>query len=733
MKLPTRITTRAVAFVLAIALGAAAVAGLSASRTTTPSDTESNITRLTVSILARSQFAHHPLDADLANQFLERYLDALDGRRSLFLQSDIDDFGVYRGALAEATRQGKTTAAHVIRQRYLQRLRERTAYLERLLQAEDFDFTGQDTYSFDWEHAQRPRDMPAAQAEWGRQLRAEYLEEKLREGRTQPIAVTLNRRYAQQLRAIETQSSDEVLEIYLNALAHVYDPHSDYLGRGQMESLAIQMNLSLFGIGAALETVDGYCTIREVLPGGPAARGGVLKPGDRIVSVAQGDGAEAVDIMDLPLSRAVDLIRGPKGSTVILTIIAAGALESSQRQTVALVRDEIQLEAQQAKARIVDLPDGERPPLRLGVIELRSFYADLDARQGGGQRSATADVARLLTKLNAQGVQGLIVDLRGNGGGSLAEAVSLTGLFIPEGPVVQTRGPDGGVEVEADKDPTELYAGPLIVLTNRFSASASEILAGALDDYGRAVIVGDTSTFGKGTVQSILPLARAMDQSGLSHAYDPGALKVTIRKFYRPSGASTQLRGVASAIVLPSLTDFSAISESTLENPLPWDTVPSAAYLRVDRAAPYIDILRERSFKRIAADVDFVDQAEDIAQLRASLAEKTISLNEADRRGELASARQRRIAREQQRAERRSPRPTTYLITLGNVDAPGLPEPTVTADGSGASGAKAPGIPQHDAKRSGSQEDLLLDETLRILADYVDLDHARARSPTVAR
>ncbi len=423
--------------------------------------------------------------------------------------------------------------------------------MEHALRAAKFDFTAHDVYTYDREHASRPANLTEAHALWQQQLRADYLEEKLGDKpgdkpgkRAAEIAKTLAHRYAQQLRTMKGLKSDEVLGVYLDALAHVYDPHSDYMGHEETESFAIAMNLSLFGIGATLETSDGYCTIRGLVPGGPAARSGQLKPGDRIVAVAQA-GKEPVYIKDMPLTRTVELIRGAKGSIVTLTIAPAGAADGAATRTVSIVRDQVKLADQEAKASIVDMPTATGGTLRLGVIDLPSFYAAMDGAGAAPPRSATADVARLLHKLEREHVQGVMLDLRHNGGGSLAEAISLTGLFIRTGPVVQTRDRAGHVEVGADTDPAVAYDGPLVLLTSRFSASATEILAGALQDYGRAVVVGDTSTFGKGTVQNIMPLAPIMDRFRLAHAYDPGVLKVTISKFYRPSGASTQLRGVA--------------------------------------------------------------------------------------------------------------------------------------------------------------------------------------------
>src|SRR5499427_561100 len=461
---------------------------------------------------------------------------------------------------------------------------------------------------------------------------------------------------------------EAILETYLNALAHVYDPHSDYMGHEQMESFGSVMKLSLVGIGASLQSDDGYCKIREIVPGGPAARSGELKVGDRIVGVAQENG-EFTDLVDMPLGQAVEMIRGQKGTTVRLTIIPATTASDATRKTISLVRDEIKLEDQQAKARIIDLPGEKGGTQRIGVIDLPGFYG---GEPGSSAPSATKDVARLLKKLKQENVTGIVLDIRRNGGGSLTEAINLTGLFIPAGLIVQVRGPNGRIELGTDDDGATFYDGPLVVLTSRFSASASEILAGALQDYGRAMIVGDPSTFGKGTVQTIMPLDRIMQHEGLIPAEDPGALKTTISKFYRPSGKSTQIAGVKSDIVLPSLTDLPEISEKEMQNPLPWDTVPSAIFVNDDRVSPYIGTLRARSTERVAKDPDFIELQKDREEFRKKRETKSISLNESERRREKAELDARIAARKKERATRIAAQPPTYEISLKNVDKPGL-------------------------------------------------------------
>jgi carboxyl-terminal processing protease len=428
-----------------------------------------------------------------------------------------------------------------------------------------------------------------------------------------------------------------------------------------------------------------------------------------------------VDVVDMPMSDAVTLIRGPRGTRVRLTVIPAGAADESARKTISLVREEVKLEEQQAKARLVGLPQQNGATVRLGIIELPSFYGGDAGPAWTTPISAAADVAKLIRKLEAEHIQGLILDLRHDGGGSLEEAIALTGLFIRQGPVVQTREPNGPTYVEADTDSSELYDGPLIVLTSRYSASASEILAGALEDYGRALIVGDKSTFGKGTVQTVVSLRRLMDENHLAHSVDPGALKVTFRKFYRPSGASTQLRGVAADIALPSLTDAGGVGEAELKDPLPWDRLPPSDFVREDHVSPFLDELRARSAARVAGDKDFAYLREDMGRLKKSLETKTVSLNEADRRREKEETKAREESRRQERAARKESQPITYEITLKNADTPGLPAPSTTVSSPVAKLSELPADEAGNAEASLPQSDPVLRESERILADYVGM------------
>lgn len=686
---------------------------------------DGQVTQLTAQLLEQAQYAHHPLDDAMATKFLDRYIDTLDPPHELFFQSDIAEFRGFVPHLAAATRNsGDMHPAHVIFNRYLQRDEERALFVTEALAKDQFDFSGHDSYSFDREKAPRPRTAAEAHELWRQRLRSEILQEKLAGKRPEQFAQTLTHRYTRQVQMMKKLSDGAVLEIYLNALAHVYDPHSDYMGREELQSFNTVMNLSLTGIGATLQADDGYCKIRELVPGGPAARSGKLKIGDRIVAVTP-PGKEPVDLMDLPLPQAVELIRGPKGTDVTLTIIPTGATEDV-RKTVTIQRDEIHLDDQMAKARIVDFPTGGKT-MRLGVIDLPAFYAS----DQGHCESATADVGRLIRKLKREDVRGIVLDLRRNGGGSLTEAINLTGLFIPSGPVVQTRDLAGHIEVGEDNDDQTLYAGPLIVLTSRLSASASEIVAGALQDYGRALIVGDSSTFGKGTVQTMLPLGSIMQHEGVTPEIDPGALKVTISKFYRPDGSSTQLRGVRSDIVLPSFTDTPEISEAGMKNPMEWDAVPAARYPHFDMVNPFVAKLRNESLTRISADRDFAWLREDLALVKKNRITKSVSLNETERMRERDDSKARTKARDAERLAHQETPPAVYEITVKNAATPGLPAPLDAAK------LKAANPATNDEDEDGTpsaipSQDMLLHETEHILTDYVHLLNPDS-SPTLTR
>jgi carboxyl-terminal processing protease len=739
------------------------------------------IASATAYMLTNYHYLKKPFDETVSSQFLDRYLETLDPQHMHFTQADLAEFEPYRTNLNRLTIPGRhpgdTRPACEIFNRFMERLQQRTAYMDDLLQHEKFTFDKDERILINRKHEPYPANLEEAKKLWRERLRFEYLQELLgkiggrkknlaaamknnlpkeatnalaqstapwkagplnpalaasparpdtrraqaikspkggeqkpapptgageRGAKAEPATVapappsaaastvppkktddeeivdTLLHRYHRTLRFFTEWNNEDVLQCYLTALAHVYDPHSDYLGRAQLEQFSISMNLSLFGIGAELVSEDGYCKIRRLLPGGPAIKSKLIKEGDRIVAVAQSN-QPPVDVVEMSLNKAVQLIRGPKGTEVHLTLIPAGA-DASTRTVVTLVRDEIPLEEQAAKARVIELPQNrDGAPLRLGVIELPSFYATFDtsgSKDKPEPKSTTADVAKLLDKLKQEKVAGVILDLRANGGGSLEEAIKLTGLFIKSGPVVEVREANGNEQDANDPDPSVRYEGPLIVLTSRHSASASEILAGALQDYGRALIVGDASTHGKGTVQSVNNLRALIRVADRAPTNDPGALKLTIKEFFRPSGMSTQLKGVIPDIVLPSVANESKeIGESAFDNPLPCDRIASRKFDHFNLVEPYLTELRRRSAERVAADKEYAYVREDIELFKQRQADKTISLNERQRLREQEDNELRQKARDRERLSRPEPTEKVYEITLKQADLPGLPPP----------------------------------------------------------
>ena len=694
-----------------------------------PGPEDARIARLTAHLLARFHYRQQLPDASISKKFLDQYLNTLDPWHLIFLQTDIDEFERYRTVLGELVfKEGDLQPAFVIFKRYLERFDQEVAFVRETLAAEKFVFEGHEHYPLSRRKAPWPKDKTEARSMWRERLRFEYLQEKLNKKKPDEIADTINRRYAQSQRFLKESDHNDLLGYFLTAFARAYDPHSDYMTGAEMDNFAIGMKLSLFGIGARLQSEDGYCKILDLVPGGPAETSKKIKPNDRIVAVAQGD-QEPVDVVGMKLTKVVELIRGPKGTKVRLNIIPADAANQSLRRTVVLVRDEIKLEAQEAKAKVVEEP-GITKRL-IGVVELPSFYAELPrAGKTNGFKSTTVDVSRLITKLKQEKVQGLILDLRGNGGGLLDEAIRLTGLFIKQGPVVQVRDPGGRVKADDDPDPSILYDGPLVVLTSRLSASASEILAAALQDYGRAVIVGDTSTFGKGTVQELVQLDPFFQQLGLTSTnLNAGTLRVTIRKFYRANGASTQLKGVTPDIVLPSLNNYAEVGESSLPNAMDWDTIDGTKFDAVNCVQACLPELRKRSADRVAHDPDYAYLQEEIARYRKTLPDKTISLNEAERRKEKDELDARQKARKNQLRALADPGRKVFELTLKTVDLPGLPPPLLKTNvllaATFKAGTNTEDLESKTDEADPPEPDITLAETERILLDLISLTTAK--------
>src|SRR5712692_9919459 len=511
-------------------------------------------------LLEEGHYTHQPLNDQMSHKFLHTYLELLDFSHLFFTQQDVEAVTAkYSSSLDDDVLLGNLRPAYEIYDLYEKRVDGRVAKIKELLK-QPVDFKGDTTIELSRQKSPWPKDEAEADELWRGRIASELLQEKLSEHPIEPGPQLVARRYDRLARNIHEEDREEQVKLYLDALAQSYDPHSEYLSKADFKNFNIQMGLSLVGIGAMLRTEDGYAKIESLVPGGPAQVDGRLKVGDRITAVGQSQG-EFVDVRDVRLDKVVEMIRGKKGTKVRLLAIPANASDPSQRKSVDLVRDEIKLKDQEARADIIIKKDENGNPVKLGWLTLPSFYADMDRHS----KSTTRDVLALLRRLKKENIAGLIVDLRRNGGGSLEEAISLTGLFLKSGPIVQTKGSNGNIVVSNDPDPGVAYSGPMVVLTSRQSASASEIFAAALQDYGRAVIVGDKNTFGKGTVQTILPIGRFTSLLG-SRSDDDGELKLTIQKFYRVAGGSTQLHGVASDIVLPTLTDLPEFGEGALKN-----------------------------------------------------------------------------------------------------------------------------------------------------------------------
>ncbi len=695
-------------------------------------------------LLEEGHYTHQQLNAEVSQKFLKNYLELLDFSHLFFTQKDVDALTAkYGTALGDDVLLGNLKPAYEIYDLYQKRVDDRVAKVKELLK-QPFDFKSNATVEVRREKAPWPKDEADADQLWHDRVASELLQEKLSEHPIEPPPQLIARRYDRISRNVHEEDRDEQVKLYLDALAQTYDPHSEYLSKADFKNFNIQMGLSLVGIGAMLRTEDGYAKIESLVPGGPAQTDGRLKVGDRISAVGQGQG-DYVDVRDMRLDKVVEMIRGKKGTKVRLLAIPANAPDPSQRKNIELVRDEIKLKDQEARADIIIKKEENGEQVKLGWLTLPSFYADMDRHA----KSTTRDVLALLKRLKKENISGLVIDLRRNGGGSLEEAISLTGLFLKSGPIVQTKGSNGNIVVSSDPDPGIAYSGPLIVLTSRQSASASEIFAAALQDYGRAIIVGDKNTFGKGTVQTILPIGRFTSLLG-SRSDDDGELKLTIQKFYRVAGGSTQLHGVASDIVLPTLTDLPEFGEGALKNPLGYDEVPKARFTKWSDGHPlFIDELKSRSAERVQKNPEFHFVMEDMERLRHKLDENRITLNEDARKKEIQDDKARKESRAKERLARHDEEPSIYRVTLDTVDKPNLqlimyPGKLAQAKKDGVakvSPEAAPDDPE-DADAAGITDDSKepaidpeRDETLNILADLVDLTHGpkTAASSTVKK
>ncbi len=631
-----------------------------------PTALERYISVQVVKTISASHYARHPVDEDYSVQWFNEYFSLLDPSRMFFLKSDIEDFRSYEKNLGDLVRRGGTLDfAFEVYARYLQRVQEWTLYAAARL-AQPIDLTGSETIQIDRREAPWPATRTELEDLWRRQLTNRLLTEQLADetGATEsgaddpdsgmaappappPPAVEVTvppvvakprkppvervdesyRRFLKRKMEAETL---EIAELYLNALTRIYDPHSSYMAPDSEEDFDISMRLSLQGIGAVLTTKDSYVEVLEIVPGGPASRDGRLKAGDRIIAVAQGeDPQNPVDVVDMPLRKVVRMIRGAKDTKVLLTVLVAG---SSTPTVVDILRDKVELKEQEAKCEIrqAALPNGTAGQSgRMALITLPSFYLDFEGRRDGTENyaSCTRDVQRLIENATKEPLDGIILDLRGNGGGALDEAVRLAGFFFDRGPVVQVRDQRGTVKKREDTEAGSLYAGPLIVLVDKLSASASEIVAAALQDHGRAVIMGESSTHGKGTVQTVYSLDRQLSQNELFKDQRGGSVKFTIQKFYRVNGGSTQAKGVVPDLRVPSFTDYMELGEAALPHVLAWDSIEPLETSRDADVAPWIPDLKARSEARLQASAEFASLREDIGRYAERRKLKELPLN----------------------------------------------------------------------------------------------------------
>lgn len=649
MKFLTAIFTLTFSLLLGLPLQASTQIQL---ETLKPLDEHSLSTAEIVNRLSQQHYYRNQLrmDNELSSVVFDRYLKELDGNRSYFLQSDISEFEPLRYQLDDAFRARKVDPGFEIFNRYQQRVAERIQFmLAQLEQGIDkLDFNGDDVLYLDRENHAWPQSKQELDELWLKRLKNDVLSLRLSGKEDADIDELLSKRYNNQLKRIQQNNAEDAYRIYMNTLTLSYDPHTQYFSPRATENFNIRMRLSLQGIGAMLQSEDEYTKVTRLIPAGPADKAGELKASDRIVGVGQGKDGEIVDVIGWRLDDVVDLIRGEKGTVVRLAILKASAIDTSSTKVISITRDNVKLDEQDASSEILEFNTYGKP-YRLGVIDIPKFYIDFEAANRGDKdyKSTTRDVQKLLQELKAEKVDGIIVDLRDNGGGSLHEVNTLIGLFIENGPTVQVRDISGRVYINQDKDNETAYDGPLAVLVNRLSASASEIFAGAIQDYRRGIVVG-TQTYGKGTVQSMMPL---------SH----GQITLTQQKFYRISGDSTQNRGVIPDIELPSLYDINEVGENALQAALPWDKIQPARFNELNDFSTQLPKLQALHEKRAQRSADFKHLVETNQLIDERRRIKQVSLNEAKRRAEKQELETAQIELENKRRKALGMKPISSL------------------------------------------------------------------------
>lgn len=618
-------------------------------------DKQKQTAREVVERLQRHHYEEVFFNDELSSRMYEQYLDKLDPAKSYLTKKDIKSFERYRHALDDQLRKGELKAGYSIFKRYQERLLARLEHnieqLPTLLKS--FDYSKNEELPIDPDSFEWPADNDAADDLWRKRIKASALSLKLAKKEPEEIEKLLLKRFENQRKQLQQTNSQDVFQLFLNSLAELYDPHTSYLSPRNSKNFNINMSLSLEGIGAVLQREDEHVKVVRLVPAGPAAKQGQLKPSDRITAVAQGD-EEWVDVVGWRLDEVVELIRGKKGTTVRLQIMPAKSVGEEETKTIAIVRNKVKLEEQSAQKQIIEMVRDDQL-YKIGVIDIPAFYLDFEAYRNRdfNYKSTTRDVKRLIAELREDDVEGIVIDLRDNGGGSLREANALSRLFIDAGPTVQIRHANARVDREPkSRARYPYYEGPIVVLINRLSASASEIFAAAVQDYDRGLIVGARS-FGKGTVQSFSPLTE-------------GHLKLTESKFYRVSGDSTQHRGVIPDIAFPTMYDNDEVGESALENALQWDTIHAVQHRRYNSWDDLLPSLQQQHNKRVDSDPDFIYLADQIALAREAAERQSISLNEAVRIKQREADKSKQLAIEN---KRRKAKGLEALTSLSEEDA----------------------------------------------------------------
>jgi len=663
---------------------------------------------LATKFLANWHYKDTRLNDDLSVMIFDRYLETLDPNFTYFYVSDIEKFAPYKLEMDDALQHSNPTPAYDIFAVYVERVHERVKYARDLLK-QPFDFAVDESYPWDREDTKWATTEYQLNEYWRLRVKNDFLRLRLAGKEDADIVDTLDDRYANLDRRIDELNSDDVFQFFMNAYAQSIEPHTAYLSPRTSENFEISMSLSLEGIGALLGRENEYTSIAQVVPGGPADKEGHLEAGHNIVAVGQGNDGKMVDVIGWRVDDVVDLIRGPKHTIVRLEVFPEDEGPGSPTTTIEIVRDEVKLEEQAAKSRIIDLPGEDGLITKIGVIDLPVFYLDFSGRAQNlpDYRSSTRDVRKLITDMKAEGIEGLVVDLRNNGGGSLLEATTLTGLFIDEGPVVQVRSSSGRISTEEDTDPGMAWDGPMAVLVNRYSASASEIFAAAIQDYGRGLIIGET-TFGKGTVQNLVDLD---DYAPDKEAGKMGQLKITMAQFFRVNGGSTQNRGVEPDIHFPSAGDPADYGERSLDNALPWTSIPTTDFKREGNLDKMTAVTDFRYHDRMEHNQEFGWLLSDVAEFNENKDKKEITLLETTRRTDMDKDKATRDERKAASKESGGPLFEDSEELVG-VNRP--PEAGIDDDEDEATD-------EDDEK--DETPDLLLRESARIVGDMIELNN----------